>query len=120
MLTLNGGGGGGGSDGGGVGGGSDGGGYVERARGEEIGVTRMQVRVPRIHIGDNLAQIKAMRLANVQTFGSQCFASKQSKKEIWLRRSQIYRGAQIEKWSFCMCSCVISQRNHDFTERLRR
>ena len=38
----------------------------------------------------------AMRLANVQTFGSQCFASKQSKKEIWLRRSQIYRGAQKE------------------------
>ena len=36
----------------------------------EIGVTRMQVRVPRIHIGDNSAQIKAMRLANVQTFGS--------------------------------------------------
>ena len=28
------------------------------------------VRVPRIRIGDNLAQIKAMRLANVQTFGS--------------------------------------------------
>ena len=28
------------------------------------------VRVPHIHIGDNLAQIKAMRLANVQTFGS--------------------------------------------------
>ena len=28
------------------------------------------VRVPRIHIGDNLAKIKAMRLANVQTFGS--------------------------------------------------
>ena len=45
--------------------------WVEReARCEEIGVTRMQVRVPRIHIGDNLAQIKAMRLANVQTFGS--------------------------------------------------
>jgi hypothetical protein len=30
----------------------------------------MQVRVPRIHIGKNLAQIKAMRLANLQTFGS--------------------------------------------------
>ena len=30
----------------------------------------LRVRVPRIHIGDNLAQIKAMRLANVQTFGS--------------------------------------------------
>jgi hypothetical protein len=30
----------------------------------------MQVRVPRIHIGNNLAQIKAMRLVNVQTFGS--------------------------------------------------
>ena len=74
----------------------------------------LRVRVPHIHIGDNLAQIKAMRLLNVQTFGSQCFASKQSKKEIWLRRSQIYWGAQIEKWSFCMCSCVISQRNHDF------
>jgi hypothetical protein len=42
----------------------------EARRGEEIGVTRMQVRVPRIHIGDNLAHIKAMRLANVQTFGS--------------------------------------------------
>ena len=36
----------------------------------EIGVTHMQVRVPLIHIGDNLAQIKAMCLANVQTFGS--------------------------------------------------
>ncbi len=45
--------------------------WVEReARGEEIGVTRMQVRVPRIHIGNNSAQKKAMRLANVQTFGS--------------------------------------------------
>jgi hypothetical protein len=44
--------------------------WVEReARCEEIGVTRMQVRVPRIHIGDNSAK-KAMRLANVQTFGS--------------------------------------------------
>ena len=30
----------------------------------------MRVRVPHIHIGDNLALIKAMRLANVQTFGS--------------------------------------------------
>jgi hypothetical protein len=30
----------------------------------------MQVWVPHIHIGDNSAQIKAMRLANVQTFGS--------------------------------------------------
>jgi hypothetical protein len=78
------------------------------------------VRVPCIRIGDNLAQIKANRLANVQTFGSQCFASKQSKKESWLRGSQIYRGAQIEKWSFIMCSCVISHRNHDFTERLCR
>jgi len=44
----------------------------------EIGVTRMQVRVPRIQTGDNLAQIKAMHLANVQIFGSQCLASKQS------------------------------------------
>jgi hypothetical protein len=43
---------------------------IEEARGEEIGVTRMQVRVPRIHIGDNLAQLIAMRLANVQTFRS--------------------------------------------------
>ena len=30
----------------------------------------MQVRVPRIHIGDNLVPIKVMRLANVQTCGS--------------------------------------------------
>ena len=28
------------------------------------------VRVPRIQLGDNLVQIQAMRLANVQTFGS--------------------------------------------------
>ncbi len=61
-----------------------------------------------------------MRLANVQTFGSECAAPKQSIFGIWLRRSQIYPGTQIEKWSFFMCSCVISQRNHDFTERLRR
>ena len=44
----------------------------------EIGVTHMQVRVPQIQIGDNLAQSRAMRLVNVQTFGSQCLASKQS------------------------------------------
>jgi hypothetical protein len=61
-----------------------------------------------------------MHLANVQTLGSQCLASKQSKTEIWLHRSQIYLCAQIEKQSFCMCSCVCLQRNHNFTERLRR
>ena len=61
---------GGGSDGGGGGGGSSGGGLMKPMASLEIGVTRMQVSVPRIHIGDNLAQIKAMRLANVQTFGS--------------------------------------------------
>ena len=44
------------------------GGYVERARGEEIGVTRMQVRVPRIHIGDNLRECSNIRV--------QCMASK--------------------------------------------
>ena len=44
----------------------------------EIGVTHMQVRVPQIQIGDNLAQSRAMRLVNVQTFGSQCLASTQS------------------------------------------
>ena len=43
----------------------------------EIGVTRMQVRVPRIHIGDNLAQIKAMRLANVQTLAPNVWRPKQ-------------------------------------------
>ena len=67
---------GGGSDGGGGGGGSDGGGLMKPMVRLEIGVTCMQVRVPRIHIGDNSAQIKAMCLANVQTFGSQCLASK--------------------------------------------
>ena len=61
---------GGGSDGGGGGGGSNGGGLMKPMVRLEIGVTRMQVSVPRIHIGDNSAQIKAMRLANVQTFGS--------------------------------------------------
>ena len=44
----------------------------------EIGVTCMQVSGPRIQIGNNLAQIKVMLLANVQIFGSQCLASKQS------------------------------------------
>ena len=34
----------------------------------EVGVTRMQVRVLCIQIGDYLAQRKAIRLANVQTF----------------------------------------------------
>jgi hypothetical protein len=37
-------------------------------RGEEIGVTRMQVRVPRIHIGDNLRECSNIRV--------QCMASK--------------------------------------------
>ena len=39
----------------------------------EIGVTCMQVSGPRIQIGNNLAQIKVMLLANVQIFGSQCW-----------------------------------------------
>jgi len=78
---------GGGSDGrGGSGGGSGGGGLMKPMVRLEIGVTHMQVRVPRIHIGDNSAQIKLMRLANVQTFGSQCLASKRSKTEFYLRR----------------------------------
>ena len=51
-------------------GGSNGGELMKPMVRLEIGVTRMQVSVPRIHIDDNLAQIKAMRLANVQTFGS--------------------------------------------------
>ena len=90
----------------------------ERARGEEIGVTRMQVRVPRIHIGDNLAQIKAMRLANVQTFGSNVWRPNINLSapqiDFRLRFLSAPHAAQIEKWSFFMCSCVISQRNHDF------
>jgi hypothetical protein len=79
-----GGGSGGGSDGGsgrggggGGGGGSNGGGVRPEVR-VEIGVTRMQVRVPCIQIGEYLAQSRAMHLANVQIFGSQCLASKQS------------------------------------------
>ena len=61
---------GGGSDGGGGGGGSSGSGLMKPMVRLEIGVTHMQVSVPRIHIDDNLAQIKVMRLANVQTFRS--------------------------------------------------
>ncbi len=60
----------GGSDGGGGSGGSNGGGLMKPMVRLEIGVTCMQVSVPRIHIGDNSAQIKAMCLANVQTFRS--------------------------------------------------
>jgi hypothetical protein len=94
--------GGGGSDGGDGGGGSDGGGLrtiiitqriipvilpcrtpLSWCRHEvevrvEIGVTHMKVRFPRKQMGDYLAQSRAMHLANVQTFGSQCLASKQS------------------------------------------
>jgi len=40
-------------------------------------VSMYTVRVSRIQIGNNLAQIKAMCLANVLTLGSQCLASKQ-------------------------------------------
>ena len=35
----------------------------------EVGVTRMQVRVPCIQIGGYLVQSRVMHLANVQTFG---------------------------------------------------
>jgi hypothetical protein len=52
----------------------------------EIGVIRMQVRVPGIQIGNYLAQSRTMRLANVQTFGSQCLASKRPKTEFYLCR----------------------------------
>ena len=31
-----------------------------------------------------------------------------------------YLLAQIEKWSFFMSICVISQRNHDYTEQIHR
>jgi hypothetical protein len=73
-----------GRDGGGGGGGSDGGGLRPMVR-LEIEVTHMQVRVTRVQIGDNLAQCRAMRLANVQTFGSQCLASIRPKTEFYLR-----------------------------------
>jgi hypothetical protein len=74
-----------GRDGGGGGGGSDGGGLRPMVR-LEIEVTHMQVRVTRVQIGNNLAQSRAMRLANVQTFGSQCLVSKRPKTEFYLRR----------------------------------
>jgi hypothetical protein len=70
--------------------------YQKRNMHEYFGVRvpRIQngmVRVPRIpngiQIGDNLVHKYAMRLANVQTFGSECAASKQSMFGIWLRRS---------------------------------
>ena len=44
----------------------------------EICMRLLGVRVPHIPIGDNLVQIKAMRLANVEIVGSQCLASNQS------------------------------------------
>ena len=59
----------------------------------EIGVTRIQVRGPRIQIGNILVQTKEMGLVNVQTFRSQGLASKQV-----LSVPQIdYLCAQIEK-----------------------
>ena len=79
----------------------------------EIGVTRMQVRVPRKQIGDTLAQSRAMHASSecpniwVPMFGVQT-----SKNRVL----SVYLCVQIEKWSICMFICVISQRNHDFTE----
>ncbi len=76
---------GGGSDGGG-GGSSDGGGLMMPMVRLEIGVTHMQVRVTQVKLGNNLAQSRAMHLANVQTFGSQCLVSKCPKTEFYLCR----------------------------------
>ena len=72
----------------------------------------MQVRVPRIHIGDNLAQIKAMRLANVQTFGSNVW-----RPNINLSVPQIdfSCGADRKMVIFYVYLCTISQRNHNFS-----
>ena len=78
----------------------------------EICMHLLGVRVPRIPIGDNLVQIKAMRLANVKIFGSQCLASNQS--------SICATDRQIKTWSICMHVCILSQRNHNFTEQIRR
>ena len=70
----------------------------------------MQVRVPRIRIGDNLAQIKAMHLANVQTFGSNVWHP-----NINLSAPQIdFSCGADRKMAIFMCICVISQRNHNF------
>jgi hypothetical protein len=70
----------------------------------------MQVRVPRIHIGDNLVQIKAMRLANVQTCRSNVW-----RPNINLSAPRIdFSCGADRKMVFCMCICVISQRNHNF------
>ena len=77
----------------------------------EIGVARMQVRVPLIHIGDNLAHIKAMRLANVQKFES----------NVW-RPNRVLSAPQID--SICGVFYVylrnITQRNHDFSADICR
>ena len=84
-VAGSGGGSGGVSDGGDGGGSSNGGGLRPKVR-LEIEVTRMQLRVTPVQIGDNLAQSRAMRLVNVQTFGSQCLASKRPKTEFYLCR----------------------------------
>ena len=102
---------GGGSNGGGGGGGSNGSGLMKPMVRLEIGVTSMQVSVPRIHIGDNSVQINVMRLANVQTFGS----------NVW-HTNRVLAAPKIDsicgadrKMVIFMCICVISQRNHKFS-----
>ena len=83
---------GGGSDGGGGGGGSggsDGSGLMRPMVRLEIGGTRMQVKVTRLQLGNNLVQSRAMCIANVQTFGSQCLASKRPKTEFYLRNLSV-------------------------------
>jgi hypothetical protein len=56
----------------------------------EVGVTRMQVRVPCIQIGDYLALSRAMHLANVQTFGP----------NVW-RPNRVLSVPQIDVLSVC-------------------
>ena len=73
----------------------------------EVGVTRIQVRGPCIQIGDYLAQIKAMRLTYVQTFDPNVWRPNRVLSALQI--DSIISAAQIEKWSFFMCICIISQ-----------
>jgi hypothetical protein len=75
------------------------------------------IGVPGILLGNYLAQSRAMFLAIVYLRLSQCLASRQT---FICAADRFIFLVQIEKWSFFMSICNISQRNHDYAEQIRR
>ncbi len=75
---------------------------------------RVEIGIPHILLGNYLAQSRAMFLVNAYLERSQCSASRQT-----LSVPQIDLSARADrKMVIFMSICIISQRNHDFTEQM--